>query len=373
MKTFSFAVFLSACLALSTPVSAVQVIGKAITGTPKIFRVDVISFAPGGILLIGDGGGRQILAIDTADDGKPAKVFKGIPGFAGELAGRLGVGQKEIELIDMAVNPESGRLYVVARRQDTRAQVFVTVSPNGKIGHFELKNLRHAVIPLPKGDKAPVSLITDLAWAGDRLVAAARCNEEFKSKIFATDGALFHGQAGKMTTAETYHVSHRKWETRAPMSVLIPFEENGEHYVIGAFSCTPVVKYPVSDIKPGGKVKGISMIELGSGNRPLDMFAYSKAGKTSVLANTFRFHHERRPFGPSPYWATRFDRDLLAGNDAVNEKAVRRLAGSKPATDRIEMVDSFHGVIQMDRLNDDTALAWRKTDSDVDLVILPLP
>ena len=115
------------------------------------------------------------------------------------------------------------------------------------------------------------------------------------------------------------------------------------------------------------------MIELGSGNRPLDMFAYSKGGKTSVLANTFRFHHKRKPFGPSPYWAARFDRDLLAGHEAVNERAIRRLAGSKPATDRIEMIEAFNGVIQMDRLNDDTAIAWRKTEKGVDLVTLPLP
>ena len=366
-------VVLGACVALPSLVSSGQVIGKGTVGAPKISRVDVIGFAPGGILLVGDGAGQQLVAIETADTGKPAKRFKTISGFASEVAGRLGVGQKDVELLDMAVNPDSGRLYVAARRQDTKSHVFITVSPDGEIGHFALDKLKYAAIPLPKGDSAPVSLVTDLAWVGDRLVAAARCNEEFKSKIFATDGALLHGKTGQLATAETYHVAHRKWETRAPMSVLIPFEENGEHYVVGAFSCTPVVKYPVSDIRPGGKVKGISMIELGSGNRPLDMFAYSKGGKTSVLANTFRFHHKRKPFGPSPYWAARFDRDLLAGHEAVNEKAIRRLAGSKPATDRIEMIEAFNGVIQMDRLNDDTAIAWRKTEKGVDLVTLPLP
>ena len=92
------------------------------------------------------------------------------------------------------------------------------------------------------------------------------------------------------------------------MSVLIPFEENGEHYIIGAFSCTPVVKYPVSDIKPGCKVKGISMIELGSGTVRWTCSPIRRMAR-QVLANTLRFHHKRKPFGPSPYWAARFDRD----------------------------------------------------------------
>ncbi|MGB0579233.1 MAG: hypothetical protein ACPGVU_05975 [Limisphaerales bacterium] len=244
------------------------------------------------------------------------------------------------------------------------------MQPDGSIGHLSLDKVKHAVVPLPKGDKSPVDLITDLAWAGDRLVAAARCNEAFRSKIFSTTGALEHGKTGQLFSAETYHVSHRKWETRAPMSVLIPFKEDGKQYIVGAFSYTPVVKYPIDDLQPGAKIKGISMIELGSGNRPLDMFAYSKGGKASVLANTFRFHHSRKPFGPSPYWATRFDQDLLAGHEKVNKTAVHRL---RPETKRIELIEAYHGVVQMDRLNNQTAIALRKAGEDFDLVPLPLP
>src|SRR5690606_20709580 len=127
----------------------------------------------------------------------------------------------------------------------------------------------------------------------ERIVAAARCNEEFASKIFAAEAPLRHDASGQMYSAETYHVAHGKWETRAPMSVLIPYEEeDGSLSIVGAFSCTPVVKYPIESLQPGAKIKGISMIELGSGNRPLDMFAYNKAdGTPSVLTNTFRFHH----------------------------------------------------------------------------------
>ena len=116
------------------------------------------------------------------------------------------------------------------------------------------------------------------------------------------------------------------------------------------------------------------MIELGSGNRPLDMFVYEKDGKPFVLANTFRFHHSRKPFGPSPYWTVKFEQGLLSGSEEINEKAVRRLkSGYKPGTDRIEMVEDYHGVTQMDRLGKDHALALREGKNGLDLVALPLP
>ena len=46
-----------------------------------------------------------------------------------------------------------------------------------------------------------------------------------------------------------------------------------------ALACTPVVRYPVDDVKAGAKVKGESVIELGSGNQPRTMIAYEKGGK----------------------------------------------------------------------------------------------
>ena len=163
-------------------------------------------------------------------------------------------------------------------------------------------------------------------------------------------------------------------KTKAPMSVLIPFKEGDKSYVVGAFSCTPVVKYPLDSIQPGAQIKGTSVIELGSGNRPVDMFVYEKDGKTFVLSNTFRFHHERKPFGPSPYWTVKFEQSLLAENEAVNEAAIRRLGKNyESATERIEMVETFHGVMQMDKLSDSLALVLRQDKESLTLEPLALP
>ena len=372
MKRMLAALALSAVITASPAFADPEVVATTVKGDPGLKSIEVLTFAPGGVLLIGDGRGSQVIAVTTGDTKPSGKRFPSakIASIDGKLAGRIGVAAKDVDILDMAVNPASGRVYFALRRQDDKSNVILTLDAAGVISDFPLADVEHARIPLPK----PLTRITDVAWAGGRVLAAARASDEFASKIFVCPGPIRHDAKGAVFSAETYHVSHRRWETKAPMSVLMPFEEDGRLYVVGAFSCTPVVKYPVDDLKPGAKVKGISMIELGSGNRPLDMFSYKKDGKPTVLVNTFRFHHEKRPFGPSPYWAAAFDRDLLAGNEKVNEKAVRRLGkGYKPATDRIRMAESFHGVVQMDRLSDETALVLRKNGEGLDLESIALP
>ena len=369
MKTLFLTLLLSG-FALSSLFA--DVIGGSVTGTPEIAGIEVISFAPEGVLLIGDGRSAQIITLKTGDTTPATGDFAETKDFRTEIAGRLGVGGKDVEILDLAVNPASERLYLAVRKQDDKTHVILRVSPGGEIELVSLSDVEFAKIPLPKGDSAPVSKVTDVVWADNRLIAAARCNEEFASKIFVADGPLSHDKAGSTYSAETYHVSHRKWETRAPMSVMIPYEEDGKHYIVGAFSCTPVVKYPLDAITPGAKIKGVSMIELGSGNRPLDMFGYETDGKPSVLTNTFRFHHQKRPHGPSPHLAFRFDEALLGDPEATNENAIHREKTAKEGT--VEIAEPFHGVIQMDRLNETTAIALREgTEGAVDLIAIALP
>jgi hypothetical protein len=313
-----------------------------------------------------------LLAIETGDTTPSEPLAEPLENFQAQLAGHLGAPKGGVEIIDIAVNPASNKVYVAARRQADRQYVIVTIGSDGKIRQFSLEKVAFARVGLV-AEKAKVDRVTDVAWADDRIVASGRSNESFASKIFSVYTPLKHDSNTETFSAETYHVSHRRWETKAPMSVVLPFKENGKTYVIGAFSCTPVVKYPLESLKPGAKIKGTSVMELGSGNRPIDMFVYKKGGKNFVISNTFRFHHSRRPFGPSPYWTVKFEQGILSEDEAVNEKALQRLKGGKPGTDRVEMVEAFHGVMQMAKMGDSKAAVLRKTEKGVDLEILPLP
>jgi hypothetical protein len=353
-----------------------KVFNKTTAGKPAIKSINCLGFAPEGVLLIGDGAGSQLFAVQTGDT-KPAETLaEKITGIDEKLAGRLGVSPKGIEIIDLAVNPASGKAYIAVRKQDDKSYVILTVDGAGKIGEFELDKVNYARTELIAGGKAQINLVTDVAWAEDRVIAAGRSNEEFASKIFSIDAPLTHDAKSKVYSAETYHVSHGKWETKAPMSVVIPLKEDGKTYVVGAFSCTPIVKYPIDEIKSESTVKGTSMIELGNGNQPRDMFVYEKDGKSYVLANTVRFFPRNKPLGPGSYWTVKFEQGLLSGSgsDSTNEKALRRLGrDNKPATDKIQVVESFAGVMQMDKLDAKRALTIRQTEKGLDLEPLALP
>lgn len=366
-----FLVALAVCVSANHAIAETTIIAEAVQGNPALKSIDTLSFAPGGVLLVGDGASSRIVAIETRT--AKQEPFSGtIREFGKQIASRLGTKAGGIEILDFAVNPETRAVFVAVRKQDDRKHVIVMVDDSKQLQEFQLDEVRYASTMLTATD-AKITKVTDVAWADGQIVAAGRSNESFASKIFSIPTPLKHEATTGSFSAETYHVSHRRWETKAPMSVLIPFKENDQTFVVGAFSCTPVVKYPIDSLQPGAKVKGTSVLELGSGNRPIDMFIYQKDGKPFVLANTFRFHHERRPFGPSPYWTVKFEQGILSATDEVDEQALRRLKGTKPTTDRVQMIESFHGVMQMDKLDDTRAVVLRQTKNGVDLETLLLP
>ena len=64
------------------------------------------------------------------------------------------------------------------------------------------------------------------------------------------------------------------FETRSPVRAFTVYNINEEPHLVAGYTCTPLVKFPLSDLKPGNKIRGITVAELGNRNRPLDMFVY---------------------------------------------------------------------------------------------------
>jgi hypothetical protein len=68
------------------------------------------------------------------------------------------------------------------------------------------------------------------------------------------------------------------------------------------------------------------------------------------------------------------DLGLLGEGERLNEKAVNRLAGAKPATDRIAIVPEYEGAVHLDKLDKGRALVVREEkDGGLTLAALPLP
>jgi len=366
-----------ALLAWTLPTYAgdIQVFQSTTRGNPKVKSIDAIAFGPQGVLLIGDGRGAQVIAVDTGDT-KPQKWTRTeVAKITDELAGKIGTTGKGIEITKMAVNPASHSAYFAIRKLDDKKDLIMVMEGSGKVRELDLESVKYARLPLPAGEKGPITKITDIAWATDRVLTAAQANEEFGSKFFSIPVPLENEGKSDIYSTETYHVAHKRWETKAPIKTIMPYEENGKRYLVGAFTCTPLVKYPLDKINAGGKVKGTSVIEVGNGNHPRDMFAYEKDGKTYILMSTFRMFHKQKPVGPSPYWTVRIDNSLLAETDKVNEKATLRVDGKmKPLTDRAQVIESYHGVVHLSRLDRERALVVRTDDKGgMSLAVLPLP
>ena len=341
-------------------------------GTVSIKRIGRMSFAPNGVLLIADIGSGAVVAIETGDTGPVKKLKSRVNDVDKKIATALGVSTADLSIADMAVNPESGMIYVSAIRKTDNTSAIITFDANGKLTILDLTAIRFVRVPLPVGEGSQIRNISGVEYTDGRVLAAGQSNEEFSSKIFSLPLPLTHGKSGDAFSTETYHVAHGKWETRAPIQSFIPYREGGEDYVVGSFACTPIAKFKVTDIAKDSKIKGTSVVELGSGNRPIDMFTYEKDGKQWLITNTDRFHHEKRPLGPSQYWGVRVDMSYLTASK-VNADAARRDVSKQTGPAGIEVVEALFYVRHVAKLNNREMVVLRDNKGAMDLEVKELP
>lgn len=343
------------------------------TGGLKLTSISALSFGPAGLLLVAEPASGSVVGVETGDVGPKKKPKSKIENVGAMIAAGLGTTAENILVRDMAVNPESGRVYLAVSRKPDNAAAIITIDSEGKPAALDTSRLPWSRVALPGGTTTKVTNVTDVACAADRVIAAGSCNEEFASKIFSIPLPMEHGATASVFSAETYHVSHRKWETRAPISSFVCETEGGQTEVVGAFACTPIARFPVGDLKDGAQVKGVSMVELGSGNRPIDMFTYSKGGKRWLVTQTQRFHQPL--FGPSNLWGARVDMALLnpSSPDKTNEKAVHRDVKQAKDPQGIEIVDSLFGAVQADKLDDESAVVIKDEGGKLALEVVALP
>ena len=220
--------------------------------------------------------------------------------------------------------------------------------------------LANSVSPPASGTSRATSM---LAIGGTSRYVVSEC--QMPPKLIVSCGSF---------STETFHVAHNQWETKAPIRTMMPYEENGKRYLVGTFTCTPIVKYNLDDMKPAAKVKGISVVELGTGNTPRSMFTYEKDGKRYILVNAAR-NNKKPAFGPSGYWVARVDHDLLKETSNINEKALWRIKQGTftPATDKVMVAPEYFGVHQMAKLDAKNAVVVREDKGAFALRVLALP
>jgi hypothetical protein len=327
-------------------------------GSPGLKSAGPLAFGPDGILFVGDAQGAAVVAIDTGDRPKspvagPLKVEK----IDTQIASLLGTTPQQILINDLAVNPVSGAAYLsVARGKGPgAAPVIVRVDRPGKLSTLPLEDVKFAKASLPDAtEKQRQEAITHLEYVKGRVFVAGLSNEQFASTLRAIPFPFT--EADKGAGVEIYHGSHGRFETNSPVRTFVPYEIAGKSHLLAAYTCTPLVKVPVDDLKPGARVKGTTIAELGNRNRPLDMIVYQKGGKDFILmANSSR-------------GIMKISTEGIDKAEGITSR-VRDKAGLTYDT-----IGELKGVQQLAKLDKDNALILiRAEDGPLNLDTVPLP
>jgi len=367
-----------ACVALSgmlllgwNPVIAADLTVGMKTTKLELKSAGPVAFGPGGILFVADPMAAAVHAVatgDAADSGKKKSI--GMEGVDRKIAAALGTSPDKIRIADLAVNPASGVAYLsVARGSGVDAPAVIITVRGDKLKSLDLSSLKSASFALSsvpdakattgrgrRRQSARTQAVTDLGYVNGRVLVAGMSNEEFSSSLRSIPFP-FAG-AGKPASVEIYHGAHGRFETRSPVRTFVSLNVAGLPYLVAAYQCTPLVTIPLADIKPGAKLKGETVAELGNRNRPLDMIVYTKAGKEYMLiANSSR-------------GIMKVSTVELGKHPGITERVA---SGAKKGVP-YETIEGWKGIIQLDRADDNNALVMRETEGgSFNLETLPLP
>jgi hypothetical protein len=347
--TFALAVGLAATAAPSDTLKK---------GTPQVKSISSMAFGPGGILFLGDPQSAAVFAVDTGDATAAGKDEVKVEKVTEKVGSMLGVPGDQVLINDMKVNPASGNVYLAASRGKGPGanHVVMKLTRDGKLNEFALKDVPFAQAALPSAsDKNRMESITSMAFVDGKLIVAGLSNEEFASTLrsipypFGTDAGV--------TGVKIFHGAHGKFETHAPVRTFVAYKIADKEHVLAAYTCTPLVKIPVDELKPGAKVTGTTIAELGNRNRPIDMIAYNKDGKDYVLmANSAR-------------GVMKIPAEAFAGAEAITARPKGEKAGVG-----YETIQDLKGVVQLDKLDDGRAVLLIKAENgDTNLITVALP
>lgn len=334
-------------------------------GAPAIQSVGPLAFGPDGILFVGDTKSATIFAIGTGDTkGDPAKVDLNITGLNTKVAELLKTGSATIN--DLAVNPNSGNIYLSVTAESK--PVLVRVEADGKLSQVSLAKVPFQKVTLPNApeDKEvsrngrtsnPRSeAITDLAYVDGKVYVSGVAGGASPSNVRELPFPFNDANVG--SNVEIYHAAHGRTEDNATIRTFIPLNINGEPSLLAGFTCTPLVKFPVSSFKPGEKSKGTTVAELGNRNKPLDMIVYKKDGKDFLLMSN----------------SARGVMKISTENLATNPGLTTPVSGGGVAGQTYETIKELDGVVQLDRLNNDHAVVVvQSSPNSQDLRTVSLP
>jgi len=340
--------------------------GVAETGQgPALTSIGPLTFGPDGTLFAADNQAAAVFGLDLGAQASGAVAgTKAINGIDQKIAAMLGTGAGEITITDLVVHPRSHNTFVsVMRGQGTgAAPALLRVDGAGTIDVIPTQAMKFSKLELPNAPTANPSdrrnargsAITDMAFSDGRLWIAGLSSEEFSSKLRSVSYPFNAIDRG--TSVEIFHGNHGQLETRSPVYTFLPYTLNNQPHLIAGYLCTPLVKFPIASLKPGDKVRGTTIAELGAGNRPLDMILYKKNGRDFLLMSN------------NSRGVMKIATDGFASASPITSPVSAETAGVA-----YETIASMKGVEQLDLLDAQNSIVIARAGAALNLQIVPLP
>jgi hypothetical protein len=337
------------------------------TGKPDLKSAGPLAIGPNGVLFVGDTVGAAVFAIKVEHrSARPGPI--NVEGINKKIAAALGASSGQILINDLAATPSRLFLSVSRGRGPSATPVIVSVDTSGKVSVVSLEKVEYAKAELPNAPANKVtgkgrrrsnlrlSSITDLHYADGKVIVAGLSNEEFASNLRVIPYPF--QTTAKGTSVEIFHGAHGRFETRSPIRTFVPYKVGGKSHVLAAYTCTPLVKFPVADLESKEKIKGTTIAELGNQNVPLDIIVYSKGGKDYLLmANNRR-------------GVMKISTDNIDKIKGITERVDRGGKAGLP----YETISSLQGVVQLDKLNEKQAVILVQSEGGrQDLKTIDLP
>ncbi|WP_339704664.1 hypothetical protein [uncultured Kriegella sp.] len=329
-------------------------------GNPEIASINQLNFGPQGILFVGDSKKATIYALNTNDTHVKDKAAEvNIGEVDAKIAAALGTTIEKVKITDMAVNPISKVVYFGVQTEAGTPVLLKLIGENFE--SVPLQEISYSQIELtdPVAEDAKdhrerplrVWAISDLKYHDGQVLVSGLSNKEFGS-TFRSIPFPFN-DAQDYASLEIYHAAHGKYETQSPIKTFDVVQLDGETYLMASYTCTPLVLFPMKELKNGVHSKGRTVAELGSGNSPLDMVSFEKEGKQYfVMSNT------NRPIMRIDY------ADLAASKESLTEPIKEFAVSAGVDYVSLPMVN----VLQMDNL-DANSIVYMQRTADGELVL----
>lgn len=294
------ALVLTATLVVSARTTPMATITTATPSASPIQSAGTLAFGPNDVLFIGDSRSASVFAIDVRDSAKDTSADAvQVQGIDAKIASLLGTTPDAITINDIAVHPTSHNIYFAVSRgrgNDARP-VLLRATKKGELQEIALDGIAHTKVSIANppevgaktkwGGDMRAMTITDLAYVDGELLIAGLSNTEFASTL--RRAAYPFSSAPAVNTLEIYHTSHDKYETASPIESFLPFTLGGKASLLAGYGCAPIASFSLADLRSKPHLRGTTLAELGGGNRPLDMVAFTKEGQRRVLiANSHR-------------------------------------------------------------------------------------